>query len=816
MLPNNRIVHRHTSGHAAGHRLLYMAVMTVVGFAALSLGAASCGFFTHPDLPRAGHGPSATEDGGTVYTPPEMDPIIDGDGGTPMVMKASCVDSPYSDPWSPGYTPDPNVKSAVQSVVGSMSLSEKADQMRGTNPGGGSNFSDIFRTLDNPNKGVRGFLFRDGPRGVNLAAQLPVGKDGYSTAFPVPIARGAAFDMDLEYRIGLAAGDEMVAAGYTMLLAPTVNILRHPAWGRAQETYGEDPYLLGRLGTALVAGIQQYVPACAKHYAANNIENGRSSSDAVMDEQTLREMYARHFEMIVRDGGVACVMASYNLLNGKKATQNKHLLTEVLRGDFGFQGFVMSDWWAMPPGTAGASTDSLQANAAEAVVAGLDMELPWAYNYQQLEAITGNGRPLSEAAVTLAASRILEQKYRFKVAKLGNAIGLKTATSTLSPRGSIENHADHVAIAQEAALKSITLLKNDHNTLPIQRAKVHTVAVIGADVSYHVVNAEQADGTIHFATDVRRGDLGSSRVFSDPAKSSGPAGGIQAAAGNGINVVSGSNPSLADNADFVVVVAGLTPEDEGEEYTGAGDRNNFSLDGKSGGTNQNNLIAAVAAKGKPMVVVLEGGSVIAMPWLSSVPAVMMAWYPGMDGGRALGHLLFGDASPSGKLPLTWPKSWNDEPTFNGGSKTQMDYYLGYRYFQKNGIAPLYPFGHGLSYTTFQYRNLQEPSGDVTKNGVVHVQADITNTGTVKGDEVAFLFVSYPSTTARRPLQELKGFHRVTLDPGQTRRITFALRVSDLKYWDTPGNAWQIESGPVKISVGPSSAELPLSDTMTVK
>src|SRR5947207_3287289 len=179
-----------------------------------------------------------------------------------------------------------------------------------------------------------------------------------------PMARAAAFDMDLEFRIGQAAGDETLASGNTMLLAPTTNILRHPAWGRALETYGEDPYLLGRMGTAFVAGVQQYIPACAKHYAANNIENGRASANAQMDEQTLREMYARHFEMMIKDGGVACIMASYNLVNGVKATQNKHLLTDLLRTDFGFRGFVMSDWWAMPPGTATASTDALAANAA--------------------------------------------------------------------------------------------------------------------------------------------------------------------------------------------------------------------------------------------------------------------------------------------------------------------------------------------------------------------------------------------------------------------------------------------------------------------
>jgi beta-glucosidase len=779
---------------------------------AIEAGALAVLACTHLVPTRGGYG--AGDGGGIDYDGGPADPTTDGEA--PDLVKTSCGDGTWADPWSPGYTPDPAVQSAARATVGSMSISEKADQMRGTNPGGGSNFQDIFRTPDNTNKGIRGFLFRDGPRGVNMLAQLPAGKNGYSTTFPVPLARGAAFDMDLEYRIGVAAGDETVASGNTMLLAPTVNILRHPAWGRAQETYGEDPFLLGRLGSALVTGVQKFVPACAKHYAGNNLENGRASANAQMDEQTLREIYARHFEMIVKDGGVACIMASYNLVNGKKATQNKHLLTDILRGDFGFKGFVLSDWWAMPPGTASSSSDALQANAAEAVLAGMDLELPWSFNYQQLEAVTGAGKPLAESALTESATRIVEQKLRFNVAKVGAPVGLLAATTTLSAQGSIENNADHIALAHEAALKSMTLLKNDKSTLPINRSTVHTVAVIGADVTYHVVNTDQATGTIHFATDPRLGDLGSSRVLPDPGKSSGPFAGIKAAAGANVTVVSGSDPNLANNADFVVVVAGLTPEDEGEEYTGAGDRNNFALDGKNGSSVQNALIAQVAAKNKPMVVVLEGGSVIDMPWLGQVPAVVMAFYPGMDGGRALGELLFGDASFSGKLPITWPVKWTDEPTFNGGTTTQMDYYLGYRYFDKNKVVPLFPFGHGLSYSTFLYRYLQVPCSDVTKKGVVNIQADVTNTGKVKADEVSFLFVSYPNTTARRPVKELKGFHRVSLDPGQTKRITFPLRVSDLKYWDSTSSSWQIESGPVAIMVGPSSADLPLKDTMIVK
>jgi beta-glucosidase len=357
---------------------------------------------------------------------------------------------------------------------------------------------------------------------------------------------------------------------------------------------------------------------------------------------------------------------------------------------------------------------------------------------------------------------------------------------------------------------------------------VKSIAVIGAAVPWTLSGTQQS-GTVNFATDARIGDLGSSRVAADPNKKVGPTKGIQQAAGS-ITVTSGTNPGLADNADFVVVVAGLTPQDEGEEYTGAGDRTNsagmpdFNLDAKSGTNAQNNLIMAVAAKNKPMVVVIEAGSAVNMPWLSSVPAVVMAWYPGEAGGTALGKLLFGDTNFSGKLPITWPKSENDEPTFNeggtSGGSTTMDYYLGYRYFDKFGKTPLFAYGAGLSYTTFRYSFLGVPCSTVTKNGVVDVQVAVTNTGPVPGNEVSFLFVSYPNTKARRSVKELKGFHRTAspIMPGETVLFTIPLRVQDLKYWNNSADppAWTVESGAVQIMVGPSSDNLPLSDTLTVQ
>jgi beta-glucosidase len=814
----------------------------------------------------SGSGAPSSSGASSGARPPDM--IIDGGAPDVAVVKMACGDSTEKLPYTPGigvdisrargYTDDVSVQTNATAAVNMMmSNSQLASQMRGTPPqsGGMNQFNDIYRTIDDMQVGIKGFEFRDGPRGVNLVAPQFTGTaqapnpiqygNGYSTAMPVNVSRGASWDLDLEFKIAGDVGDEMLASGNTMILAPCVNILRHPAWGRSQETYGEDSFLLGRFGSAYTAGVQQYIPGCVKHFAGNNIENGRSSQNAVMDDQTLHEIYGRHFEMIVQEGGIACVMASYNELNGTKNTINPTLLINMLRDTFGFKGFILSDFWAMPPGQVIQTTAQQSMVATQGLSASLDMELPWSLNYSQLESAA------TKQQLVDSATRIIEQKMRFNIDKTGVAtstLGLNALpghtiplTTTLGANG-ITGNDGHISDSEKLGQEGMVLLKNANNTLPIKRASVKTIAVIGAQVAWNLSGTKQT-GTVNFATDVRIGDLGSSRVGPDPSKTIGMAAGITQAAGTGITVMSGNSATLADSADFVVLVAGMTPEDEGEEYTGAGDRTtgggttmngtptssapSFNLDVKSGSGVQNALIAAVAAKNKPMVVVLEGGSAINMPWLASVPAVVMAWYPGQHGGAALGRLLFGDANFTGKLPITWPVSETDEPPFNqgggNGGTTMMDYYLGYRYFDQNKKTPLFAFGSGLSYTTFKYETIGVPCSTVTSKSVVDVSVAVTNTGTVPGDEVSFLFVSYPNTKVRRSVKELKGFHRTTspIMPGQTVVFTIPLRVQDLKYWNSTATAttpvgWAWENGPVQIMVGPSSDNLPLTDSITLQ
>jgi len=788
-----------------------------------------------------------------------------------------------------GYTPDPSIPVRAQALLPSNNPGAAANQMRGTQPtsGGFLQYNDIYRTLDDPNTMIKGVLFRDGPRGVNIDAPVYLGPTtdqgpeslgpGYATAFPVSVARAATWDLDLEAMIGEDLADEVLATNNDLTISPCVNILRNPAWGRAQETYGEDSFAIGRMGTAYVDGVQAFIPACVKHLAAYNIEDGRFAQISEMDNQTLHEIYGRHFEMIVQEAAVACVMASYNSIqvtdgpdtNRYKDTENPLLLSGMLRNTFGFNGFVMSDFWAM---TNYQSTNLMlsqyQTVAANAINAGLDMEMPWDLNFQDVQANTN----VTGSQLTASALRIIEQKLRFNIAKPNVQGGLNPPTSTIDSTG-ITNNQNHLADAEHQAEEAMVLLKNEppiggdggtdggtpssgtQNVLPIDPTIVQTVAVVGASVPWTLTGTGQS-GVVNFATDLRVGDLGSSRVIPNPSTSVGPYAGIQAAAqAHGVQVLQAVSVgtdggtldtsaalSAAASADFVVVMAGLTPQDEGEEYTGAGDRIgpdggvSYHLDCKSGSGAQDALITQIAALGKPMAVVLEAGSAIDMPWLDSVPAVVMAWYPGEQGGTALGKLLFGDVNFSGKLPITWPNSESDEPTFNTGGGTvngmtggvtQMGYYLGYRWFDCSGtgpsdcpaqkLTPLFAYGSGLSYTTFRYDFLGVPCSTVSQHGVVDVQVAITNTGSVPGDEVAFLFVSYPGTTARRSVKELKGFHRTKqpVQPGETVLFTIPLRIQDLKYWNTSANQWTVESGPVQIMVGPSSDNLPLMDTLMV-
>jgi beta-glucosidase len=482
----------------------------------------------------------------------------------------------------------------------------------------------------------------------------------------------------------------------------------------------------------------------------------------------------------------------------------------------------------MPGYTAIPDTSTLNGGAILALNAGLDVELPWGLYYGQLESLLHTGA-ITQGQLDAATRRVLYEKYRFNADPATGLTGLGTPVSIYSD-SRISCDQTHLALATKAALESMVLLKNDMGTLPISPA-VKKVAVIGAAVPYTTNNGSPdmpTGGTVDFARDPRTGDLGSSRAFFDPAKAVGPFAGIQAAAPPGVTVVAGNTAAdVPTDADVVVVVAGLTPQDEGEEYTLAADRSTncinpnacLRLDAKQSSAAyqglQDKLIQQVAqqaaASGKQMVVVLEGGSVIEMPWLSQIPALVMAWYPGQRGGEALADLLWGQVGGvsynfGGKLPFTWGHEQQyGDPFDTTGGTTTFDYYVGYRYFDQNGITPVFPFGAGQSYTTFALSNVQLGCSSMAQGAVLPVYVNVTNTGMVPGDDTVMVFVSFPQTKARRSLKELKGFARVSLAAGEAKQVTIQVRLSDLDYFQTDSSTpttghWVVESGPIEIKV----------------
>ncbi len=658
------------------------------------------------------------------------------------------------------------MEALVSDILAEMTLAEKLDQMHGI---GFLPVDGLWHTAENERLGIPGFRMVDGPRGVGVFA-------GTATAFPVGMARGATWDLLLEERVGEAIGREVRAKGGSVLLAPTINILSHPRWGRAQETYGEDPLHLGRMGVAFVRGAQRYVVASAKHYALNNIENTRYWVNVSVDERTLREIYLSHFRMVVQEGHVGSIMSAYNRVNGYYCSGNIPLLSRILKDDWGFKGFVESDWffgmWS----------------SVESALAGLDIEMPAPifYGNRLFAAVEAGAVP--EETIDEAVRRILRVKYCFDL-------------DTNPPEPNPEEVATeaHAALALEVARKAVVLLKND-GILPLDRESVESVVVVG----------ELADTPNH-------GDNGSSAVA--PPYVITPLEGIRNRAGGvRVDYVVG-NPLSEDDreaieaADAAVVVAGLTAEEEGEAIIpGKGDRADLGLP-----TEQEQLIAAVADLNARTIVVLEGGSVITLEtWLPRVEAVLMAWYPGQEGGNAIADVLFGDVNPAGRLPSTWPRSEGDLPAFiNDQSQVEYGYYHGYLHVDREGIEPRFPFGYGLSYTTFEYTNLALSDETVPGDGALRVGVDVSNTGAVAGEEVVQLYVSCTGSRVDRPVRALKGFEKVPLAPGETRRVLFDLAAEDLAFYDVEAEDWEVESIAYTVNVGSSSRDLPLSAMFAV-
>ena len=648
----------------------------------------------------------------------------------------------------------------VNELLGQMTLAQKFNEIRGMQaaPVDGLYYAGGDEELDIPT-----YKMVDGPRGARA---------GKATAFPVALARAASFDVDLECRVGMAIGLEVAARGGNVVLAPTVNLLRHPGWGRAQETYSEDTFHTGAMGAAFISGAQNYVLASPKHFAVNNVEFTRFEMSADCTPRVLHEIYLRHFRRCVVEAAAASVMSAYNKVNGIYCGEHPELLTHILRDQWGFRGFVESDWFL---GTR---------SVAPALMAGLDIEMPAGFRFsdENLVAALKSGE-LSEDIIDRAAGRALHQKLAWRLDR-----------PEAPPEDVIESPR-HLELAREAAEKSMVLLKNAEGLLPLESGK--SIAVVG-----------------DLADFVNLGDRGSSFVSSTEVVT--PLAGLKARIGEKKVSYFASDVDFSSLADFdvTVLVAGLTYKEEGEfiptqqqeaegdELARGGDRASLALP-----DHQLELIHRARASANKLVVVLEGTAVLLDSWLSDADAILMAWYPGCQGGHAVARVLYGDVCPSGRLPVTIPKSDDQLVPWDVESlNVQHELLQGYRYVDFHGHEPEFPFGFGLSYTSFDLDNLYIERFD---NGF-EVNVDVTNTGHSAGASIVQLYVSYPGSGVLRPVRELKGFGRAELAPGECGQLVIEVLDDDLRYYDEAKDDWVLESTDYVFEVGFSSRDLPMT------
>jgi beta-glucosidase len=638
--------------------------------------------------------------------------------------------------------------------------------------------------------GLPGFHFADGPRGAVV---------GNATAFPVSMARGATWDVELEERIGEVIGRELRAVGANLTGAVCINLLRHPAWGRAQETYGEDPHHVGELGAALTRGLQRHVMACVKHFACNSMENARFSVDVVVDDVALHEVYLPHFRRVI-DEGAASVMSAYNSVNGKWCGQNHDLLTTVLRDEWGFEGVVISDW-----------IFGLR-DAATSVTAGLDIEMPYRMvRYQHLPAAIESGA-VTWADVDRCVERVVATLLRFDA-----------VLSAPSPSVEVLGAPEHRALAREAAGRSVVLLRNEpvggQPVLPL--ASGQSLAVIG-----------------RLADAVNIGDGGSSDVWDLECRT--VLDGLRAAAADVVHD-DGSDPSraaeVAAGADLAIVVVGYTYEDEGEyigesdsslaallppgdepdaldlynsmlaqlpEYTKparlAGRGQMFSRGGDRTSLrllpDDVALIRAVAAANERTVVAIQAGSaVVISEWVDDVAAVVQAWYGGAEAGPGLADVLTGAVVPSARLPFTVPVDEADLPLFDRDATSfTYDRWHGWWRAAREGLTPAYPFGFGLSYTTFELADIEV----VVADGSIVVRGSVCNTGERDAADVVQVYAELPAEDAP---QRLIGFTRVPVGAGSSAPFEIQVPLDRLATRDSERRAWNAPVGKHRIAVG---------------
>lgn len=669
------------------------------------------------------------------------------------------------------------MKTRIINLISQMTLEEKAGLCSGL---------DFWFTKGIERLGIPSVMVTDGPHGLRKqkesADHLGLHNSVPATCFPSAAGMASSWNRELIGRVGEALGAECQAENVAVLLGPGINIKRSPLNGRNFEYFSEDPYLSAEMAAHHIKGVQsQGVGTSLKHFAANNQEHRRMSVDAVIDERTLREIYLAGFEGAVRQSQPWSVMCSYNRVNGEYASESEYLLTRILREEWGFEGFAVSDWGAVN-------------ERVKALQAGLELEMPSSGGIgdAKIAAAVKSGE-LSIETLDLAVERLL---------------GFILRTVDNRKENASFNVEEHHRLAREMARESMVLLKNEDSVLPLSKGS--TVAIIG-----------------EFARKPRYQGGGSSHV--NPTLLDDPFTEMQLLAGDGARLLYAqgyeldreeSNEGLlqeareaAARADTAVLFLGLPDSYESEGY----DRSHLSLP-----QSHIALIEAVAEVQGRIVVVLSNGSPVEMPWISLTKGVLEGYLGGQAFGGAVADLLFGVANPSGKLAETFPVKLSDNPSFLNfpGEGDRVEYresiFVGYRYYDKKELQPLFPFGYGLSYTEFQYSGMKLAKDSINDQETVEVSLTVQNTGDRPGKEIVQLYVSDTDSSVIRPLQELKGFRKLELQPGERKEITFVLDKRSFAYYDVNIGDWHVESGAFRIAAGASSRDIRLSAAILVE
>ena len=679
----------------------------------------------------------------------------------------------------------------VKKLVNELTLEEKASLCSG---------ADFWHTKAIDRLNIPAAMVSDGPHGIrkqeSLADHMGVAESIKAIGFPTASAMACSFDRDLLHKVGDALGEECVAEDLAVLLGPGINMKRSPICGRNFEYYSEDPVVAGELGAAFVNGVQEHgVGTSLKHFAANNQEWRRMSISAEIDERTLREIYLAAFETVVKKAQPWTIMCSYNRINGVYSCENDWLLNKVLRDEWGFEGLVMTDWGAMD-------------ERVPSLKAGLDLEMPDCHGEtDKLIVKAVQSGELEEPVLDTAVERILTMVDKYLTARKG----IDPASMVHPLPSSVERGYDvaaHHALARTTAEQSAVLLKNE-DILPLQKDK--KIAFIG-----------------EFAKVPRIQGGGSSHINNTSVERALDAAGDSVSYAQGFHIDEETTDetllqeaiTLAKESDVAVIFAGLPDSFESEGF----DRTHLNMP-----ANQNELIARISEVQPNVVVVLHSGSPIAMPWLDKVAGVLQMYLAGQASGGAAVNLLFGDATPCGKLAETFPLHLEDNPSYLNfpGNREKVCYqegvFIGYRYYDKKKMDVLFPFGYGLSYTDFTYSNMK-----VTVNGKnaadvdviketdeIVVSADITNTGNCDGAEIVQLYIKNPVVYEIRPEKELRDFAKVFLKAGETKTVTFTLNARAFSYYETRIHDWYAESGDYEILLASSSRDIRLQYTVSI-